>query len=129
MNNDPNNEETFARDMFARFELPAGIPRMTYQDGKSIGIPKEVCDALNLFEEHHTMTLALLTRLCYLEDRIENGELVPVRHGRWIDDMYFDEPVTRCTWCNRGFAKGHKAERFPYCPNCGAKQDLEVQDE
>lgn len=50
----------------------------------------------------------------------------PVRHGWWIDDMYFDEPVTRCTWCNRGFAKGHKAERFPYCPNCGAKMDLEV---
>ena len=49
----------------------------------------------------------------------------PVRRGRWIDDMYFDEPVTRCTWCNHGFAKGHKAERFPYCPNCGAKMDGE----
>ena len=52
----------------------------------------------------------------------------PVRHGRWIDDMYFDEPVTRCTKCNHGFAKGHKAECFPYCPHCGAKMDLEVQD-
>lgn len=46
-----------------------------------------------------------------------------VEHARWTDDMYFDEPVTRCTACKRGFAKGHRAERFPYCPNCGAKMD------
>lgn len=61
-------------------------------------------------------------------DSMPTIDAEPVRHGRWIDDMYFDEPVTRCTWCNRGFAKGHKAERFPYCHNCGAKMDLEGQD-
>ncbi len=44
-----------------------------------------------------------------------------VRHGRWESDMYFDEPVTRCTACKRGFAVGHKAERFRFCPNCRAK--------
>lgn len=47
----------------------------------------------------------------------------------WTDDMYFDEPVTRCTACGRGFAKGHKAERFPYCPHCGAKMDGERRKE
>lgn len=52
----------------------------------------------------------------------------PVRHGEWIDDMYFDEPVTRCTACKYGFAKGHKAERFRYCPHCGAKMDAEVSE-
>lgn len=64
-------------------------------------------------------------------DYIKNAPAVdaaPVVHGRWIDDMYFDEPVTRCTWCNHGFAKGHKAKRFPYCPNCGARMDQEADN-
>lgn len=67
-----------------------------------------------------------VTYMAVSVDAIKNAPAVdaePVRHGRWIEDMYFDEPVTRCTACKRGFAKGHKAERFPFCPNCGAKMD------
>lgn len=50
-------------------------------------------------------------------------DAVPVVRGRWQPDMYFNEPVMRCTACKRGFAAWHKAERFLYCPNCGAKMD------
>ena len=55
-------------------------------------------------------------------------EATTVVHGRWESDMYFDEPVMRCTVCKRGFAAGHKAERFQYCPNCGAKMDAKDID-
>lgn len=56
-------------------------------------------------------------------DEAPTVDAEPVRHGRWESDMYLDEPVTRCTACKRGFAVGHKAERFQFCPNCGAKMD------
>lgn len=50
-------------------------------------------------------------------------DAVPGAHGRWKPDMYFDQPVIRCTACKCGFALEHRAEHFPYCPNCGAKMD------
>ena len=59
-------------------------------------------------------------------DGIELEEYALVRHGRWIykDDNYFIcsccrkyEHMLRPCW---GLKK--------YCPNCGAKMDLEVQE-
>lgn len=53
------------------------------------------------------------------------ADVAPVRHGRWehhyhdsgspIDDKWY---CSECNMCN-----GHK--RTWYCPNCGAKMDLE----
>lgn len=66
----------------------------------------------------------LLVPLCDMTNSIRNAPTVdaePVRHGRWESYMCFDEPVTRCTACKRGFAVGYKVERFQFCPNCGAK--------
>ena len=44
----------------------------------------------------------------------------PVRHGRWVAQ---DNTFTRfmCSECK---SKNHH-ERTEYCPNCGAKMDLE----
>lgn len=70
-------------------------------------------DAVEILEEVHYMPAA---------------DVAPVVHGRWKQDYFFDEPVTRCSACGVGFAKGHKAERFPYCPNCGAKMDGDGDD-
>lgn len=50
-------------------------------------------------------------------------DAVPAAHGRWKPDMYFDQHVMRCTVCNHGFVEGHRAERFSFCPHCGAKMD------
>ena len=53
----------------------------------------------------------------------------PVRHGRWIDkteerhgiyDYRYD-----CSKCAHIFWAGG-VENFNYCPNCGAKMDLEA---
>ena len=52
-------------------------------------------------------------------------EVSPVRHGRWLDGKCtacgWEEPDV-CTWM------GYDSEAWietPYCPNCGAKMDLE----
>ena len=50
-----------------------------------------------------------------------------VSHGRWIDSPHaykFFSP--RCSVCHQ-FNKYH--EKYKYCPNCGAKMDLEEDDE
>lgn len=51
----------------------------------------------------------------------------PVRHGRWIDAS----GMILCSEC--GDSWGTETEEmvrsFNYCPNCGAKMDVEEQDE
>lgn len=56
----------------------------------------------------------------------------PVRHGRWIDrgdyvtTAYGSLDLKICSECNAEVTlDGYDY----YCPNCGAKMDLEVQDE
>lgn len=50
-------------------------------------------------------------------------DAVPVVHGRWIYEN--DDPsMIPCSMC------GYQVFRYnntPYCPNCGAKMDLEEQ--
>ena len=45
----------------------------------------------------------------------------PVKHGQWEYDPEYDE--YNCTFCNDYSA--YEDERTHYCPNCGAKMDLE----
>lgn len=90
-----------------------------------------------------------------VEDSIVEEELAPVRHGRWIgiceteDDAYLHH---KCSICNvyapfdykyrEDWDEGMDGEWYflvlvddginehltPYCPNCGAKMDLEARD-
>ena len=54
------------------------------------------------------------------------ADVAPVRHGRWVGDSF-------CKWqCNKCHAPapkyGYPVSEFirsNYCPNCGAKLDLE----
>lgn len=57
----------------------------------------------------------------------------PVRHGRWInypeclgyEGAYHDEHIV-CSACHSVWnIIDNDAERFDYCPNCGAKMDGE----
>ena len=54
------------------------------------------------------------------------ADVSPVRHGRW--EMNSDRPDNIiCTNCAVGFdVWKHEAKYFNYCPNCGAKMDLEA---
>ena len=48
-------------------------------------------------------------------------DAVEVVHGRWIEDTY----CSNCRWFAED-EEGHIVQSFHnYCPNCGAKMDLE----
>lgn len=53
---------------------------------------------------------------------IPPADVVPVRHGRWIDkDKYTFGRMYDCSICGtRILDNGHS---WNYCPNCGAKMD------
>ena len=60
---------------------------------------------------------------------IPAADVAPVRHGRWLksgkevcgDHQYF------CSECNEEYWEGLTwPDRAHYCPNCGAKMDLEA---
>lgn len=61
------------------------------------------------------------------------GKLEPVRHGHWETKEYttedsFDDWIVIhrkevCSECGKG-----QGERSKFCPNCGAKMDLEEED-
>ena len=56
-------------------------------------------------------------------------EVAPVRHGRWIEptQLYYGAKQYECSLCySDTFWKKHSiTEKYPHCPNCGAKMDLE----
>ena len=53
----------------------------------------------------------------------------PVRHGRWSLDTAHTEEIyahpVKCSVCGRTEVLGYET-LTPYCPNCGAKMDEEV---
>ena len=54
-------------------------------------------------------------------DNAPAADVVPVLHGRWVDNGIPDSILSGCSVC--GFTCGSSS--FFYCPNCGAKMDLE----
>ena len=62
-------------------------------------------------------------------DEAPTLDVAPVVHGRWIiecDD--FDCELMRCSVCGEEFYDGDNdtVDTLPnYCPNCGAKMDME----
>lgn len=55
--------------------------------------------------------------------KIQAADVAPVRHGRW--GTHSDRPDSLiCSVCKCGFDMW-KHDPHNYCPNCGAKMDLE----
>lgn len=52
-------------------------------------------------------------------------DVVPVVHGWWIE-LPSMEPDFKCSECGQSYACWEPSEAH-YCPNCGAKMDLEVE--
>lgn len=50
------------------------------------------------------------------------ADVEPVAHGRWGSNGIPDSMLSACSVC--GFGCG--AYSFRYCPNCGARMDLEA---
>ena len=61
--------------------------------------------------------------------KIQATDVVPVRHGRWIESprLYYGAKQYECSLCySDTFWNKHSiTEKYPHCPNCGAKMDLE----
>ena len=53
--------------------------------------------------------------------RQKNAEVAPVRHWQW--KIHGDCGVTECSAC--GWSIEEYVGDYDYCPNCGAKMDLE----
>lgn len=52
-------------------------------------------------------------------------DAVPVVHGRWFE---FNTMMS-CSECDKDwYYTDNNCDEFRYCPNCGAKMDLEVKD-
>jgi hypothetical protein len=72
----------------------------------------------------------VMVLVCEALDDSPTVDAVPVVHGRWIETLVPDGYVQKasrmrkqcsvCGWTN--------ACRYKYCPNCGAKMDLEVKN-
>lgn len=81
----------------------------------------------------------------YIIEKTPTADVVEVRHGRWIEDGYYDKPCV-CSNCGEeakyisrfeetfdydmeenlqstGYEEIREYIRTPYCPNCGAKMD------
>ena len=59
--------------------------------------------------------------------KIPVADVAPVRHGRWIESsrLYYGAKQYECSLCySDKFWKKHGiTEKYPHCPNCGAKMD------
>ncbi len=55
------------------------------------------------------------------------ADVAPVRHGRWVEPsrLYYGAKQYECSLCySDTFWKKHSiTEKYPHCPNCGAKMD------
>ena len=47
-------------------------------------------------------------------------DVEPVKHGQWVHNDEWWEFI--CTSCHRGIGN---IKEYKYCPNCGARMDLE----
>ena len=51
---------------------------------------------------------------------LNSADVAPVRHGRWVDT---DSEFAQCSLCKYPVYAAWNSTN--YCPNCGAKMDLE----
>ena len=59
--------------------------------------------------------------------KIQAADVAPVRHGRWIEPsrLHYGAKQYECSLCysDRFWKKHSVTEKYPRCPNCGAKMD------
>ena len=56
----------------------------------------------------------------------QEADVAPVRHGRWEEADDGDGIVCSLCYSDTFWNKHCITEKYPHCPNCGAKMDLEV---
>lgn len=60
---------------------------------------------------------------------MDAADIAPVRNGRWIETprLYYGAKQYECSLCysDTFWNKHCITEKYPHCPNCGCKMDLE----
>lgn len=75
-------------------------------------------------DEKAAITIATAKKLIRnIVSRTPASDVVPVRHGRWIDAREYCGDYM-CSNCEALYG----TNKFNYCPNCGAKMDLRTSD-
>ena len=71
--------------------------------------------------------------ILYAASEEKSADVAPVRHGRWIEPqrLYYGAKQYECSlcWAEEFWDKHGITEKYPCCPNCGAKMDLEVTND
>lgn len=64
--------------------------------------------------------------ICFEIKQLPAADVAPVRHARWKRDKKFNP---YCTACGKDPLSAIRPEgNVDYCPNCGARMDLEVSE-
>ena len=72
-------------------------------------------------DEKAAITIATAKKLIRnIVSRTPASDVAPVQHGRWIDAREYCGDYM-CSNCEALYG----TNKFNYCPNCGAKMDLE----
>jgi hypothetical protein len=61
-------------------------------------------------------------------DKQPTLDYAPVVHAAWLKER---SGIRRCSYCDKGYRitnGGPNVMTFSYCPNCGAKMDMEKED-
>ena len=93
--------------------------------------PNAPCDGCPYFAELNCTEILCRDALALLKEQ------EPVKHGRWIkDESTYAGPGLdnlQCSECKRNAVTWRRdiplSRMYRYCPNCGAKMDLEVADD
>lgn len=56
------------------------------------------------------------------------ADVVPVRHGYWLDAGCYDVGFWRCSCCEFLSEAIAAPKLYKYCPNCGAKMEVPNDD-
>lgn len=83
-----------------------------YEQMNATGAEFSLCDALEMIETFPA------------------ADVAPVRHGWWLhtDLAYHWTSLDECSVCGYHDKKRRHLGDYSYCPNCGAKMDVEVQN-
>lgn len=98
-------------------------------------------DAINVAKKidpysHSEFNRGVEMMVSLIKDDIPAADVAPVVHGRWIPRVnpqwpaYHHDACSICGWWNTKNALCYDGNHKPghslnYCPNCGAKMDLE----
>lgn len=101
---------------------------------------KRLQGVLAMVENEPVQTYANAIRTAMTDVRLAPAvDAEPVRRGRWTECdwvmydghsecIHFPKAAWRCSACCNAFKKQFMYKRN-YCPNCGAKMNVEVQDD